>query len=189
MKVIGLVVLAIVALSSAASADNDPVPQSAVPQAILVSAGEMEAAVKRNGSGALSDTVLRVLPIASKYNIGVAVVQRSKINGRTPRDALVHDAVTEVYQIVEGKGVLVTGGRLESAKPVTDAAILGEIGPSSAGQSIVGGTPHRVGPGDIVIVPAGTPHGFIEITTARIVYRIIRIDPLRVLALRSETGR
>lgn len=189
MKVSWFVMLAALALSGVASADTDTVPPSATPQATLVSSGEIEAAVERNSSGALSDSVLRVVPIASKYNVGVAVVQRSKINGRTPRDALVHDAVTEIYQIVEGKGVLVTGGRLQSAKPVTDAAIVGEIGPSSAGQSIVGGIRHRVGAGDIVIVPAGTAHGFIEITTARIVYRIIRIDPLRVLALRSNPGR
>lgn len=189
MKVSWWVMLATLALSSAASADADTALQAATPQATVVSSSEIGAAVKRNSSGALSDTVLRVVPVASRYNVGVAVVQRTKVNGHTPRDALVHDAVTEIYQIVEGKGVLVTGGRLQSAKPVTDAAIVGEIGPSSAGQSIVGGTPHRVGPGDIVIVPAGTPHGFIEITTARIVYRIIRIDPLRVLALRSDTGR
>lgn len=189
MKVSWFVMLAGLVLASAASADTDTIPQSAPPQATLVSSGEIEAAVKRNSTGALSDTVLRVVPIASKYNVGVAVVQRTKINGRTLRDALVHDAVTEIYQIVAGNGVLVTGGRLQSAKPVTDAAIVGEIGPSSAGQSIIGGTRHRVGAGDIVIVPAGTPHGFVEITTARIVYRIIRIDPLRVLAMRTDPGR
>lgn len=181
MKVNRLIMLAALMLSSAASADKTPLPQSAAHRAIVVSSGEIETAVNRSGSSAVSDTVLRVVPIASKYNVAVAVVRRAKINGRTPRDALVHDAVTEVYQIVEGKGILVTGGTLQSPRPVTDAAIVGEIGPSSTGQSIVGGTRHRVGPGDIVIVPAGTPHGFIEMTTARIVYRIIRIDPLRVL--------
>lgn len=189
MKISWFAMLAALALSSGTSADADTVPQSVAPRATLVSSDEIDAAVRRNSSGALSDTVLRVIPIASKYNVGVAVVQRSKINGRTPRDALVHDAVTEIYQIVAGKGVLVTGGRLQSARPVTDAAILGEIGPSSAGRSIVGGIRHQVGPGDIVVVPAGTPHGFVEITTAHVVYRIIRIDPLRVLAVPSGPGR
>jgi len=126
------------------------------------------------------------VPIPSNYNVGVAVVRRSRVNGRTPPDALVHDDVTEVYQIIEGNGVMVTGGALQSAKRITSSAILGEIGPSSAGQAIVGGTRYRVGPGDIVIIPAGTPHGFVEITTARIVYSIVRIDPGRVLDLRSK---
>lgn len=189
MKINWFVMLAALTLSGAAWAGKGPVPQSAPAQAILVSSGEIEAAVRRNDAGTLSDTVLRVVPVASRYNVGVAVVRRSKVNGRTPRDALVHDDVTEVYQIVEGNGVFVAGGTLQSPQPVTDAAIVGEIGPSSRGQSIVGGTRHRVGPGDIVIVPAGTAHGFAEITTARIIYRIIRIDPLRVLAMRSKPGR
>jgi len=119
----------------------------------------------------------------------VAVVRRSRVNGRTPPDALVHEAVTEVYQIVEGKGVLVTGGALQSAKPITDPAILGEIGPSSAGQAIVGGIRQRVGPGDIVVIPAGTPHGFVEVTTARIVYTLIRIDPKQVLRMSGKPHR
>lgn len=186
MKTNWLAMLAVLTLSSTASANKDPVPQSTVAHAIIVSSGEIGAAVKQNSTGALSDSVLRVAPIASGYNVGVAVVRRSRVNGRTPPDALVHDSVTEIYEILEGRGVLVTGGALQSARPVTNSTILGEIGPSSAGRSIAGGTRHRVGPGDIVIVPAGTPHGFIEITTERIVYTIIRIDPLRVLALRNE---
>jgi hypothetical protein len=101
-------------------------------------------------------------------------------------DALIHNDVTEVYQIIEGEGVLVTGGALQSAKPLTAAAIVGEIGPSSAGQSIVGGTSRRVVPGDIVIIPPHTPHGFVDITTSRIVYTIIRIDPQKVLELHSK---
>lgn len=186
MKVNWLVVLAAFTLSTAVSANKDPVPHSTAPHATLVSSSEIEAAVKHNGTGALSDAVLRVVPVASKYNVGVAVVRRSRVNGRTPPDAVLHDDVTEVYQIIEGNGILVTGGALQSVKPITDAVVLGEIGPSSGGQAIVGGTRHRVGPGDIVIIPAGTPHGFIEITTPRIVYTIIRIDPLRVLDLRRK---
>lgn len=182
MNTVGLVLLAALTVSSAASANKDPLPQSTGAHAAVISSSKIEAAVRHSGTGPLSDSVLRVVPIASKYNVGVAVVRRSRTDGRTSPDALVHDAVTEVYQIIEGSGVMVTGGALRSAKPITDAAILGEIGPSSAGQAIVGGTRHRVGPGDIVIIPAGTPHGFIELTTARIVYTIIRIDPRGVLA-------
>lgn len=101
-----------------------------------------------------------------------------------PPDALVHDSVTEIYQIIEGSGILVTGGTLQSPKPLTAAAVVGEIGPSRAGLAIVGGTRHQVGPHDIVVIPAGTPHGFVEISSPRIVYSIIRVDPQRSLAAR-----
>ena len=120
MKIDWLVISAALALSGAAPAQNGALPKSTTPEATIVRSAEIEAAVERNNSGALSDSVLRVVPIESKYNVGVAVVRRSQVDGRAPPDALVHDAVTEVYQIIEGNGVLVTGGTLRSAKPLVD---------------------------------------------------------------------
>ena len=182
-----LALIVLLAFPFVASAADGATTSSTTPQAIFIGSKEIRSAVEHNDKGALSDSVLRVAALESKYNVGVAVVRRSKVAGRMQPDALVHDAVTEVYQIIEGEGVMVTGGSLQSAKPIASAAIVGEIGPSSAGQAIVGGTKHSVGPGDIVIVPAGTPHGFADITTNRIVYTIIRIDPQRVLKLHGNS--
>lgn len=186
MKANWLVAAAALALSTTASARNDAAAQPAATPATFVGAEEIKAAVEKNNTGAFSDSALRVVPIDSKYNVGVAVIRRTKVGGRMLPDALIHDDVTEVYQIIEGEGVLVTGGALQSAKPLTAAAVVGEIGPSSAGQSIVGGMKRRVVPGDIVIIPAHTPHGFVDVATPRIVYTIIRIDPQKVLELRSK---
>ena len=169
-----------------ASVKHEGTDQSPASAVTFVSAAEIKAAVEQNNTDAFSDSPLRTVPIQAKYNVGVAVVRRTKVDGRMLPDALIHNDVAEVYQIIEGEGVLVTDGVLESAKPLTAAAVVGEIGPSSAGQSIVGGISRRVGPGDIVIIPPHTPHGFVEITTPRIVYTIIRIDPQRVLELRSK---
>ena len=176
-----LVMTAALALSSTASAQNDVPPKSVAPPATFVSAKDIKAAVEKTNTGPFSDTALRIVPVESKYNVGIAVVRRSKVDGRMSPDALLHNDVTEVYQIVEGEGILVTGGTLQSAKTVTGAAVVGEIGPSSAGLAIVGGASRRVVPGDIVIIPPHTPHGFVDIATPRIVYTIIRIDPHRVL--------
>lgn len=158
-------------------------------QATAISSSEMATELQRNNTGALADSVLRVLPIESKYNVGVSVVRRSQVDGKTPPDAIVHDAITEVYQIIEGQGVLVTGGTLESPTPFpNDGPIVRQIiGPSASGKKILGGTRHNVGPGDIVVIPPHTAHGFAEISTKRIVYTLIRIDPQQVLELRSET--
>lgn len=186
MRAEWLLMCAALALSTAASAKHDAAVKPASAPVTFVSAGEIKAAVEKNNAGAFSDSPLRVVSIESKYNVGVAVVRRSKVDGRMRPDALIHNDVTEVYQIVEGEGVLVTGGRLESAKPLTAATVISEIGPSSAGQSIVGGTSRHVAPGDIVIIPSHTPHGFVDITTPRIVYTIIRIDPQKVLELRGK---
>jgi uncharacterized RmlC-like cupin family protein len=59
-------------------------------------------------------------------------------------------------------------------------------GPSSVGNVNRGGTRQSVGPGDLIVIPPHTPHGFVEITTARIVYTVIRVDPQRLLELRER---
>lgn len=177
--------LAVVGTALAQSAEH---PAPVAPQATTIGVAEIKAAIELNGAGALADSVLRVLPIESRYNVGVSVVRRSQVNGKAPPDAIVHEAITEVYQIVEGEGVLVTGGTVESPTPFpNDGPIVRRvIGPSSFGKVIVGGTRHNVAPGDMVVIPPHTAHGFVEITTKRIVYTLIRIDPQQILELRSE---
>ena len=180
-----LVMAAALALLTS-TAKSDAVLQATTSSATFVGSDEIKAAVEKNSAGAFSDTALRVIPVESKYNVGVAVVRRSKGGGRMLPDALMHGDVAEIYQIVEGEGVLVTGGTLQSVKPLTAASVVAEIGPSSAGSSIAGGTSRRVVRGDIVIIPPHTPHGFVDITTPRIVYTIIRIDPRKVLELQNR---
>jgi len=36
-----------------------------------------------------------------------------------------------------------------------------------------------------IVIPPHTAHGFVEISSKRIVYTLIRIDPKRILELRS----
>ena len=74
--------------------------------------------------------------------------------------ALIHDYVTETYYIMSGSGTFVTGGSLGGAKP-TDLSNV-NAGMSQTGARI-GGEARRVKAGDIVIVPAGTPHSFSEL--------------------------
>lgn len=185
---IGLSVALLLAAASVSARTPPPAGDAAAPHATIVPAAEMTAAVSRNSTVAVDDALLRVVPVGTDYNVGVSVVRRSQVDGRAPPDAIVHDAITEIYQVTEGSGVLVTGGTIESATPLAaDNPIVRElIGPSSVGKVIRGGTPQRVGPGDIVVIPPHTPHGFVEITTERIVYTLIRVDSQRLLELREQ---
>ena len=178
------------AVTGTALAQSSATPAPTASQATAIGSAEIKNAIQRNEAGPLADSVLRVLPIESEYNVGVSVVRRSQVNGKTPPDAILHDAITEVYQIIEGKGVLVTGGTLESptAFPNDGPIVRQIIGPSSFGKMILGGTRHDVGPGDIVVIPPHTPHGFIEIKTKRIVYTVIRIDPQQILELLGQSN-
>lgn len=187
MNIKWIVPLIVLIASGSVSAQLPSTKTGSMPSvATIVRSGEVKASVDQNSSDAVADAVLRVVSVEGKYNVGVSAVRRSLVNGKTPPDAIVHDDVTEVYQILEGKGVLVTGGAVESATRLpADGAIVRQItGPSSRGTGIIGGTRQEVGPGDIVIIPANTAHGFVEIKTKRIVYTLIRIDPNKVLELK-----
>ena len=141
---------------------------------------EIQAAFEKTASLPVSDQQLRMVSINGEYNVGAALVHRAKTAGREADPALTHSQITEVYYIISGNGTLVTGGTIEDAKDVGTRA-MELIGPSSAGPKILNGKSRQVGPGDMIIIPANTPHTFTEITTDRMVYVVMRVDPHKVL--------
>jgi hypothetical protein len=85
--------------------------------------------------------------------------------GGTP-GGIAHDSQTEGYLIVSGGGTLVTGGRIVNGnKSAPDAAVTTELnGPSCSGMIVGSDVVKRVvKTGDIIIIPAGVPHGWTEI--------------------------
>jgi len=143
----------------------------------------MQAALQKTASAPVSDQQLKVVSIDGEFNVGIAVIHRAKTTGRTAGGALDHHQVTEVYHIVEGNATLVTGGTMENPKEAPADSDLVKVltGPSSSGSAIKDGVSRRVGPGDVIIIPANTPHGFSEITSDRIVYLVVRVDPHKTL--------
>ena len=96
-----------------------------------------------------------------------------------------HDKVTEVYTVLEGSGTLVTGGtmvnpqrRANTAEDVTQLS-----GPGVSATAIQGGVSRRISKGDMVIIPAGTPHWFSEIQET-LAYTVVRVDPQRLITLK-----
>lgn len=79
---------------------------------------------------------------------------------------LTHDKQTEGYYIIGGGGVVVTGGHIVNGHlnaPTSDV-VTTLNGPSCSG--LIGGgdvVKRAVKVGDIVIIPAGVPHGWAEI--------------------------
>jgi len=152
--------------------------------ATFVSNAEIGALLAPAATGAVADNVLRVVPIGGEYNVGVSVVRRVKVNGKTPPDAILHHDITEIYHVLKGSGLLVTGGTIEGETelPPDDPDVRTLIGPSTVGKVITGGTRQRVGPGGVAVIPPNTAHGFVEITSEQITYLLVRVDPHRVLA-------
>lgn len=89
---------------------------------------------------------------------------------------------TETYIIVSGAGTLVTGGSILNGRSSSPESIVTTTlnGPSCSGL-IVGDVQRRdVVVGDIVIIPAGVPHGWADIPR-HVDYLSVRPDPDRVL--------
>lgn len=67
----------------------------------------------------------------------------------------VHDKETDVIYITEGEATFVTGGTMVGGKMSKPGQHLGS--------DITGGQTHHLVKGDVVVVPAGTPHWFKEV--------------------------
>lgn len=96
---------------------------------------------------------------------------------------IMHYGQTEAYYIASGSGTLVTGGTIlfgtESAPDSNVTLVLN--GPSCSGQIVGDWVAKHVKEGDIIIIPAGTPHGWLEVPV-HVDYLSVRPDPDRVLA-------
>jgi hypothetical protein len=93
-----------------------------------------------------------------------------------------HDSETETYIIVSGGGTVVTGGAIVNGVRSGPESEVTKVlnGPSCSGQIVGNVTKRPVVPGDIVIIPFGVPHGWIDITD-HVDYLSVRPDPDHVL--------
>jgi mannose-6-phosphate isomerase-like protein (cupin superfamily) len=85
--------------------------------------------------------------------------------GGTP-GAIAHDQQTEGYLIVSGSGTLVTGGKIVNGRKSPAESEVTKVlnGPSCSGMTVGADVVKKVvKTGDIIIIPAGVPHGWSDI--------------------------
>lgn len=133
----------------------------------MVAVGEIDVAMTMVKSGGGSD----------EYQAGVSLVVRPQ--GQVIANYAVHDDVAEVYYVIEGKGRMKLGGTITdwNRRPVSI-----ENGQGSRGTVAVGSEDMTIEKGDMLIIPAGTPHKWDyseEFTT----YAVVRFDPEGVAPL------
>jgi len=148
-----------------------------------ITSSEIQATLAKTPGAAVSDQAIRVVSINDEYNVGVGVVHRAKTDGPSHSGAIEHSQITEIYHVMEGNATLVTGGTISNPRESPPDSQVVEVlnGPSTGGTVVEGGVSRKVGPGDVVIIPPNTPHWFSEITSAQIVYLVVRVDPNKVL--------
>ena len=147
-------------------------PSSATTSSVFISGDEIADTLKNSIANNVVDQPIKAMDIITPagHRASMAMLRRT----RAETNALIHNRVTEIYQITEGSGTLVTGGTLDAAQP-TDLTRL-NAGPSQTGTH-KGGDSRHVKPNDVIIVPAGTPHRFSALDGPSITYLVFRFEP------------
>ncbi|MBM3806998.1 MAG: hypothetical protein FJW22_02270 [Acidimicrobiia bacterium] len=157
----------ILALLLALSVEQAP---SAQAPAVFITKGEHEATLTEQIAKNVVDQPIKLADVLGG-KASVAMLHRTKPEA----NALVHDYVTETYYILSGSGTIVTGGSLGGAKPIDLSRFNAGMGQTG---TRIGGDSRKVGPGDIIIIPAGLPHSFSQLD-GPISYLVYRFEPSR----------
>jgi hypothetical protein len=180
MRTTSLAISAFLAASTCLQAQTPHLPRG---NATDVTNEDVQATLKKTASAAVSDQAIRVVSINDEYNVGVGVVHRARYAGKPSPNGIEHSQITEIYHVMEGSAVLVTGGTIENPRESSPESMVVKVlnGPSTGGGAISGGVSRKVGPGDVVVIPPNTPHWFSDISSDQIVYLVVRVDPHKVL--------
>jgi mannose-6-phosphate isomerase-like protein (cupin superfamily) len=149
------------------------------PAAVDVLKSEIDAVIAAPDGG--TDRQIKVVDIG-KLNVGVGVLtQPKKLDDGKPITGILHAQVSEVYYVLSGSGVLITGTEVAdpASLPANSDVVRVAVGPSSRA-TFMGGARRTVSVGDVVVIPAGVLHGWVEIPD-HVRYLSVRPDPDRVL--------
>lgn len=81
-----------------------------------------------------------------------------------PGTAEIHARDIDIFYVLEGSAILVTGGRTVDARTTAPDEV--------RGPSIDGGTARKVAKGDVIIIPNGVPHWFREVQGPFLYYTV-----------------
>ena len=122
-----------------------------VPTKVTFVSHDKVSATMVKGGAIIEDTGLRVL------------AQR-----RGSGEVEVHETTNHVFIIVEGEATLVTGGTLVGAKQTAPGQI--------RAADVTGGQVHKLTKGDVITIPAKTPHWFKEVPTKTVAYYAVNME-------------
>jgi quercetin dioxygenase-like cupin family protein len=99
--------------------------------------------------------------VSASFAKGGVLYHGDKLNVHTsrrdaPGQVEVHTKDTDTIYVVDGTATFVTGGTMVGGKQVAADEF--------RGSEITGGDVHKLAKGDVIIVPAGTPHWYKEVS-------------------------
>jgi glc operon protein GlcG len=152
-------VVGAIGVSGAASADQDDEIASAAAEALA--RAPIAGAVSYLGGDAVRDGLRRGTTLHQSRYYKIDASRRDR-----PGEAEVHDGDTDIFHVLDGQATLVTGGRLAGSIRVE--------GDEQRSPRIDGGDKRMLGEGDVVVIPAGTPHWFSDVTNP-VTYLVVKI--------------
>jgi hypothetical protein len=153
--------------------DHSRVPPARVPSP-YISAADIQAGLNKLDPKLVSSYTGGAVTIAQ----GMNAVARRRVTG--PQYAITHTREIEYIIVTKGGGTMVTGGTL--IPPTIDSDIYPNPDPNATIRSlsgVKGGLARKIGVGDVIINPPGTPHWLSEIndTIEYVEIRVSNVDP------------
>ena len=124
--------------------------------------GGVPAAVHYIGHDKVAEVMSKGGPIVS--DPGLLVLAQRRVAGEVE----VHDRTNHVFIFVDGEATLVVGGTMVDPKRTAPDQM--------RAPSAQGGTTYHVTKGDVITIPAKTPHWFKEVSTKTVAYYAVNID-------------
>ena len=84
-----------------------------------------------------------------------------------PGEVEYHERFVDVMHVVEGRATVVTGGEMRDVR---------EVGPGELRAAAVdGGTRHELREGDVLAIPNGVPHQFLDVSDP-FLYFVVKVE-------------
>ena len=130
--------------------------------ALIIRGGGVPAAVHYIPHDKVTEVMSKGGPIVSDPGL-VVLAQR-----RTSGEVELHDKTNHVFIMVEGEATLVVGGMMVDAKRTAPDQM--------RAPSANGGTTYHLTKGDVITIPAKTPHWFKEVPSKTVAYYAVNIE-------------
>jgi mannose-6-phosphate isomerase-like protein (cupin superfamily) len=131
--------------------------------AVMVRADGVPTVVTYVPHDKVTATMAKGGPIINDHGL-IVLAQR-----RGAGEVEVHEKTNHVFIIVEGEATFITGGTLVGAKDTAPG--------QRRAPDVQGGEVHHLTKGDVITIPAKTPHWFKEVPTKTIAYYAINTEP------------
>ncbi|HEX4277070.1 MAG TPA: cupin domain-containing protein [Bryobacteraceae bacterium] len=132
--------------------------------AIILIAADAPAPVTYLNHDKAMDVLVKGGAIAKGDDYTVSGARRAKAG-----QVEVHEKETDIFYVTDGEATFVTGGTMIGGKLTKTGQWLGT--------EIQGGETHHLSKGDVIVIPAGTPHWFKEVPNSMSYLLVKAIKP------------